>query len=78
MIDDKALAACWKVLDRMKVGNVLVVKHFAPNKPELFIDCVKQYIKVYKNMVFSNDYTEVYKVYSFQEVENQFSKKSIE
>lgn len=74
MIEDKILVACWKTLDKMKVGNVLVIQHFAPNKPDLFIDCAKQYIKVYKNLLFNKDYTEIYKVYSFKEVENQFNK----
>lgn len=75
MIEDKILVACWRVLDKMKVGNVLIIKDFAPNKPELFIECTKQYIRSYKNLIFNKDYTEIYKGYSFKEIESQFSKK---
>lgn len=78
MIEDKILEKCWSILDRMKVGNVLIIKDFAPNKPELFINCAKQYIDVYKNLVFNKDYTEIYKVHTFQEIENQFTKKVAE
>lgn len=76
MIEDKILEKCWSILDRMKVGNVLIIKDFAPNKPELFINCAKQYADVFGNIVFNDNYTEIYKIYSFDEVENQFNKKN--
>ena len=78
MIDDKILEKCWSILDRMKVGNVLIIKDFAPNKPQLFIDCAKQYADVFGNIIFNGDYTEIYKVNTFDEIENQFNKKNNE
>jgi hypothetical protein len=72
MIEDKILIACWKILDRMIIGNVLVIKDFAPNKPDLFIECAKQYADCFGTILFSDDYKEIKKVISFKEVAQKF------
>lgn len=73
MIEDKILIACWKILDRMIIGNVLVIKDFAPNKPDLFIECAKQYADCFGTILFSDDYKEIKKVISFKEVTQKFA-----
>ena len=78
LLPDKTLIACWKILDRLQVGNRIIVADFAPTKPELFIDCAKNYYDVYRNIRFSNDYSEIQKIerdLTFNEIEKQYERK---
>ena len=72
MIDDKALIACWKILDRLEVGDRIMVADFAPNHPDLFIQCAKKYSDSFGSILFSDDYKEIKKILNFVEVENLF------
>jgi hypothetical protein len=72
MIDDKALLACWKILDRLEVGDRIMVADFAPNHPSLFIQCAKKYSDSFGSILFSDDYKEIKKILNFVEVENLF------
>jgi len=62
ILPDKALSACWKILDRLEVGNRIIVADFAPNHPNLFIQCAKKYYDCYRNIRFSDDYLEIQKI----------------
>jgi len=73
IIEDSILAFCWKILDKIEVGNKILVSDYAKKDPKLFINCCKLYIDVYGNMMFNKDYTELYKVYSFKEIEDNFT-----
>lgn len=69
-LPDKALSVCWEILDRLEVGNNIVISDFAPQKPDLFIECAKKYADYYRNILFSNDFKQIRKIYSFaQQVE---------
>lgn len=73
LLPDKALSACWKILDILEVGNRIIVAEFAPNHPELFISCAKKYSDSFGSILFSDDYKEIKKVLIFVEVENLFA-----
>jgi hypothetical protein len=62
LLPDKTLIACWKILDRLEVGDRIRVCEYAPTKPDLFIQCCKQYYDVYRNIRFSDDYSEIQKI----------------
>jgi hypothetical protein len=62
LLPDKALSACWNILDRLEVGNRIIVADFAPQKPDLFIECAKKYYDCFRNLRFSNDYSEIKKI----------------
>lgn len=75
LLPDKALSACWKILDKLKVGNRIIVKEYAPNRPELFISCCKQYYDLYRTIRFSDDYTIIKKIerdLTFNEINEQY------
>jgi hypothetical protein len=72
MIDDKALSVCWKILDRLEVGDRIMVSEFAPNHPDLFVECAKKYSDYFGSILFSDDYKKIKKVKTFNEVENLF------
>lgn len=72
IIQDSTLVFCWKILDKIEIGKNILISDYAKKDPELFIDCCKQYIDVYGNMMFNKDYTEVYKCHTFKEIENKF------
>ena len=67
LLPDKALSACWKILDRLEVGNRIIVADFAPTKPDLFIDCAKKYSDCFGSILFSDDYKEIKKVKTFKQ-----------
>lgn len=65
LIDDKYLAASWSVIDNLKPGEIIIVSDYAPNKPDLFISCIKQRIDTLKDCEFSNNYKKVKKLNLF-------------
>jgi len=65
LIDDKYLAASWSVIDKLKPGEIIIVSDYAPNKPDLFIRCIKQRIDTLKDCEFSNNYKKVKKLNLF-------------
>jgi hypothetical protein len=73
LIPDKALLSCWNILDKIEVGQKILISQYAPNKPDLFIDCAKKYADCYGTILFSDDYKEIKKVLNFVEVKNLFA-----
>jgi hypothetical protein len=73
MIEDKILLFCWKILDDIEEGKRIKILKYAPNKPDLFIECAKKYADCYGTILFSNDYTKIKKIKSFVEVEKLFA-----
>lgn len=73
MIEDKTLSICWNLLDKIQLGNKIIISDFAPNKPDLFIECAKQYADCFGTILFSDDYKEIKKVISFKEVTQKFA-----
>ena len=72
-LPDKALSVCWNILDRLKVGDKIIVSEFAPNHPDLFIDCAKKYSDCFGSILFSGDYKEIKKVKTFNDIKNLFA-----
>jgi hypothetical protein len=72
LLPDKALIACWEILDRLEVGDRIRVADFAPQKPDLFVECAKKYYDSFGSILFSDDYKEIKKILNFVEVENLF------
>ena len=68
LIPDKALLACWNILDKIEVGQKILISQYAPNKPDLFIECAKKYADCYGTILFSDDYKQIKKVLNFVEV----------
>lgn len=73
IIPDKTLLSCWNILDKIEVGQKILISQYAPNKPDLFIDCAKKYADCYGTILFSDDYKEIKKVLNFVEVKNLFA-----
>ena len=73
MIDDNTLAYCWNILDKIEIGQKILISQHAPNKPDLFINCAKKYADCYGTILFSDDYQEIKKINNFVEVENLFA-----
>jgi len=76
LLPDKALIACWKILDRLELGDRIRVADFAPKKPDVFIACCKLYYDCFRNLRFSDDYLEIKKIerdLTFKEIENKFA-----
>lgn len=73
MIEDSTLVFCWNILDKIKIGEKILIHDYAKKNPELFIKCCKQYIDTYGNMIFNKNYTELYKCYSFKEIKERFN-----
>ena len=73
IIDDKTLVFCWNILDKIEVGQKILISQHAPNKPDLFINCAKKYADCYGTILFSDDYQEIKKINNFVEVENLFA-----
>jgi hypothetical protein len=73
IIDDKTLIFCWNILDKIEVGQKILISQHAPNKPDLFIECAKKYADCYGTILFSDDYQEIKKIKNFVEVENLFA-----
>lgn len=75
LIDDRVLRKCFNILDKLEIGQMILVKEYAPNNPDLFIRCCKQYFDCHKNLRFSDNYSEIRKVErvkTFKEIENLF------
>lgn len=75
LIPDKTLSYCWNILDKLEIGQMIMVKDFAPKKPDLFVDCCKQYFDCYRTLKFSNDYSQIFKVErvkTFEEIKNGY------
>ena len=73
MIDDNTLAYCWNILDKIEIGQKILISQHAPNKPDLFIECAKKYADCYGTILFLDDYQEIKKINNFVEVENLFA-----
>ena len=73
IIPDKTLLFCWNILDKIEVGQKIIISQYAPNKPDLFIDCAKKYADCYGTILFSDDYKQIKKVLNFVEVKNKFA-----
>ena len=65
LIDDKYLSASWSVIDNLKPGEIIIVSDYAPNKPDLFIRCIKQRIDTLNDCEFNGDYTKIRKLSDF-------------
>ncbi len=75
LIPDTTLTKCFKILDKLEVGQMILVKDYAPNNPTLFIDCCKQYYNSYRNLRFSDDYSVIKKIerdLTFNEINEQY------
>jgi hypothetical protein len=72
MIEDKTLAICWNLLEKIEVGDKIIISKYAPNKPDLFIQCAKQYADCFGTILFSDDYKQIKKVMSFKEAKEKF------
>jgi len=62
IIADTTLTKCFKILDKLEVGQMILVKDYAPNNPTLFIDCCKQFYNCHRNIRFSDDYSVIKKI----------------
>ena len=79
MIEDKTLLKCFKILDGLKVGQIILVNDYAKVNPDLFIICCKQYYDLYRTIRFSDDYLEVKKIekdLTFNEINEQYEKRN--
>ena len=75
IIADTTLTKCFKILDKLEVGQMILVKDYAPNNPTLFIDCCKQFYDCHRNIRFSDDYSVIKKIerdLTFNEVNEQY------
>jgi hypothetical protein len=61
LIEDKLLKAAFGVFDKMKPGQVIFIKDYAPNKPDLFLKCAEQYNKTYNNLELNPNKTKIKK-----------------
>jgi len=74
IIDDKTLIFCWNILDKIELGQKILISQHAPKKPDLFIECAKKYADCYGTILFSDDYQEIKKVNTFKQIKNLFAK----
>jgi len=75
LIEDRVLRKCWNILDKLTVGQIILVKDYAPKNPDLFIACCKQYYDCFRTLRFSDDYSQIQKIerdLTFKEIENLF------
>ncbi len=75
IIADTTLTKCFKILDKLEVGQMILVKDYAPNNPTLFIDCCKQFYDCHRNIRFSDDYSTIKKIerdLTFNEINEQY------
>jgi hypothetical protein len=73
LLPDKALSTCWSILDKIELGQKILISQYAPNKPDLFIECAKKYADCYGTILFSDDYQEIKKVKTFKQNKNLFA-----
>ena len=66
LIEDKLLKAAFGVFDKMKPGQVIFIKDYAPNKPDLFLQCAEQYQQTYNNLELNNQKTKIKKYASIK------------
>jgi hypothetical protein len=66
LIEDKLLKAAFGVFDKMKPGQVIFIKDYAPNKPDLFLQCAEQYQQTYNNLELNNQKTKIKKYERFK------------
>ena len=75
LIPDTTLTKCFNILDKLEVGQMILVKDYAPNNPTLFIDCCKQFYDCHRNIRFSDDYSVIKKIerdLTFNEINEQY------
>jgi hypothetical protein len=75
LIPDKTLLKCFKILDSLKVGQMILVNDYAKVNPELFISCCKRYYDLYRTIRFSDDYSVIKKIerdLTFNEINEQY------
>lgn len=75
LIPDKTLLKCFKILDGLKVGQMILVSDYAKVNPDLFISCCKQYYNLYQSIRFSDDYSVIKKIerdLTFNEINEQY------
>jgi hypothetical protein len=72
MIEDKTLNICWNLLDKIELEDKILISKYAPNRPDLFIDCAKQYADSFGTILFSDDYKQIKKVMSFKQITEKF------
>jgi hypothetical protein len=75
IIADTTLTKCFKILDKLEVGQMILVKDYAPNNPTLFIDCCKQFYDCHRNIRFSDDYSTIKQIerdLTFNEINEQY------
>jgi len=75
LIEDRVLTKCFKILDKLEVGQMILVSDYAPNNPDLFIRCCKQYYDCHRNIRFSDDYSVIKKIerdLTFNEINEQY------
>jgi len=68
LIEDKLLKAAFGVFDKMKAGQVIFIKDYAPNKPDLFLQCAEQYQQTYNNLELNNTNDKIKKYESFRNI----------
>ncbi len=73
LLPDKVLLLCWNILDKIELGQKILISQYAPNKPDLFIECAKRYADCYGTILFSDDYQEIKKVKTFKQIKNLFA-----
>jgi hypothetical protein len=67
-VTDKQLLAVWGRVDRMRSGQIMIIKDHAPNFPYIFIQCIKMWIDCYGSGEFSQNYKIFYKTTPFHEI----------
>lgn len=59
---DEQLVKAWEILDKLKVGQMIVIKDYAKNKPGVFVQCAKMYEDCFHSLQFNEQYTKVKRV----------------
>lgn len=64
------LQVSFKILDRLKPGEIITIADYANGKDELFIECAKKYIDCRCGGEFNNDYTKFKKLEKWNTITN--------
>ena len=75
LIPDTTLTKCFNILDKLEVGQMILVKDYAPKNPTLFIDCCKKFYDCHRSIRFSDDYSVIKKIerdLTFNEINEQY------
>lgn len=67
-INDIQLAKAFRILDRLKPGEIITIADYANGKDELFVECAKKYIDSQKQGEFNKDYTKFKKLPEWQTI----------